>query len=81
MEPDDINNPIILNVFVLLAGSTSDANTHLLNIGNNTDIIVGTPWLTSHDRMMRDLTNIASTTGGSPSSPLRIDMHRRQYSH
>jgi hypothetical protein len=57
-EPDDINNPIILNVSVLLIGSTSDADTHLLDIGNNTDIIVGTPWLTIHDRMMRDLTNI-----------------------
>jgi hypothetical protein len=57
-EPDDINNPIILNVSVLLAGSTSDANTHLLDIGNNTDVIIGTPWLTSHDRVTQYLTNI-----------------------
>jgi hypothetical protein len=53
-KPDDINNPIILNVSVLLAGSTSHADTHLLDIGNNTDVIVGTPWLTSRDLVTRD---------------------------
>jgi hypothetical protein len=57
-ELDDINNPIILNVSILLVGSTSDADTHLFDIGNNTDIIVEPPWLTSRDRVTRELTNI-----------------------
>jgi hypothetical protein len=46
-----------LNISIPLAGPTFDIDTHLLDFGNNIDVILGTPWLASLGRVTRDFAN------------------------